>query len=504
MVTSITSNGYLMSLFELDLVALFPEVFLLLSVCVLLGYGVWYEKGQKSAMTSHQIWLGGVCCLYTLFLMAENPLTHMIVCYQTLILDGMGSFLKILILIGTLGVLGLSFSYMRQEKLQTFEYVVLVLLATCSMMLMVSSYDFISLYLSIEFQSLAFYVLAAMKRNSEFSTEAGLKYFVLGAFSSGLYLFGASLIYGITGTTNFEDLGILFTGLGASDLVIQASLLVGIVFLCVAFFFKLSAVPFHMWAPDVYEGAPTIITAFFSIGPKIALFGVLIRVFYVSFFDFIFTWQHLFFICSLASMLYGALGAMGQTRIKRLLAFSSIGHVGYILIGLCCGTLEGIHGVLLYLMVYSIMTLNAFGVVLSLRSGGDTPTKVTYLSDLRSLSTKNPLLAITFGVTLFSMAGIPPLAGFLSKFYVFFAALSSSLYSLAIIGVLTSVISCFYYIRLVKIMYFEKEGENEPTYDAIDRQKSILLGISFFFVLFLFVYPSPFFLLSHAAALSFA
>ena len=493
-------------LFDSDFLGLLPEIFLLTSLCILLGYGVWYEKGRESQMTSHQLWVGGLCLLFTFILLCENPFFHMIVCFNTLIIDGMGSFLKSFILFSTLGVFALSFSYLRQEKIKAFEFVILLLLATLSLMLMVSSYDFISLYLAIEFQSLGLYVLAALKRENEYSTEAGLKYFVLGAFSSGFYLFGASLIYGLTGTTNFEDLSILFTGLGPTDLFTQGSVVVGLLFLSVAFLFKISAAPFHMWSPDVYEGAPTVITAFFSMAPKLALFGVLIRVFYLGFFDFLFSWQQIFFICSLASMIFGAFGALAQVKIKRLLAFSSIGHVGYLLIGLATGSLEGLQGIFLYLIVYFLMTLNAFSVVLSLRPDQD---KSRYLYEIKNLGIQNPLLALTFSVNLFSMAGIPPLAGFLSKFYLFFAALNASLYSLAILGVLSSVLSCFYYISLIKLMYFHKAEETAGTVAIhtpgdIDAQKAILLGITFFGVLFVFVYPSPFFLLSHAAALSFS
>ena len=489
-------------LFESDFLGLIPEIFLLLGLSILLGYGVWYEKGRESQMTSHQLWVGGLCLIFTFILLCESPLMNMILCFNTLIIDGMSAFLKSLILLSTLCIFGLSFSYLQQERIKAFEFVILLLLAALSLMLMVSSYDFISLYLAIEFQSLGLYVLAALKRDNEYSTEAGLKYFVLGAFSSGFYLFGASLIYGLTGTTNFEDLGVLFTGVGPTDLFTQGSVVIGLLFLSVAFLFKISAAPFHMWSPDVYEGAPTVITAFFSVVPKLALFGVLIRVFYLGFFDFLFSWQQIFFFCSLASMVFGSFGALGQVKIKRLLAFSSIGHVGYMLIGLSTGSLQGLQGIFLYLFIYALMTINAFSVVLSLRTVEGEPR---FLLDLKNLNLKSPILALTFSITLFSMAGIPPLAGFLSKFYLFFAALDASLYSLAILGVLSSVISCFYYISIIKLMYFHKAEEValKPLV-GIDGQKGFLLGITFFGILFIFLYPSPFFLLSHAAALSFS
>jgi proton-translocating NADH-quinone oxidoreductase chain N len=444
-------------------------------------------------MTSHQLWVGGLCLLFTFILLCENPLFHMIVCFNTLIIDGMGSFLKSFILLSTLGVFALSFSYLRQEKIKAFEFVILLLLATLSLMLMVSSYDFISLYLAIEFQSLGLYVLAALKRENEYSTEAGLKYFVLGAFSSGFYLFGASLIYGLTGTTNFEDLSILFTGLGPTDLFTQGSIVVGLLFLSVAFLFKISAAPFHMWSPDVYEGAPTVITAFFSTAPKLALFGVLIRVFYLGFFDFLFSWQQIFFICSLASMIFGAFAALAQVKIKRLLAFSSIGHVGYLLIGLATGSLEGLQGIFLYLIVYFLMTLNAFSVVLSLRPD---QLRLRYITDLAGIGRTNPALGIAIALLFFSMAGIPPLAGFFGKFQVFLAAMDASYYGLALIGVLMSAVGCFYYIRLIKIMYFDPSFEYK-WFQQIDKENSMVLGLTFFTLVLFVFYPSPFYVLSH-------
>ena len=403
---------------------------------------------------------------------------------------------------------------------------------------MISSYDFISFYLTIEFQSLCFYVLAASKRNSEFSTEAGLKYFILGAFSSGILLFGFSIIYGFTGMTNFGELSLLFTGLGdnlmnqsvmtgeqVSTLSIGSALpfdgvemsnehantissngiLLGILFVAVGFLFKLTAAPFHMWAPDVYEGSPTAITAFFSITPKIAIIAVFIRLFLYSFYDLIFPFQKILLFCSGASMIVGALAALSQHKIKRLLAYSSIGHIGYILLGFACATGEGIEALTIYLIIYVVMTINIFAIILSLRgvnksASGDS-VRIKYISDLAMLGSTNPILAFTLSCTLFSMAGIPPLAGFCSKFYIFFSALNASLYFFAFLGVITSVISCFYYIRLIKIMYFEKRS-NWIVYKPMAKEISILLGITLFFILFFFFYPAPFFYIAHKVAFS--
>jgi proton-translocating NADH-quinone oxidoreductase chain N len=449
----------------------------------------------------------------------------------------MTSFFKILLISSSFCAILLSFDISHQKEkshlkylgetsevlsgktspLHAFEYMILLLLSTGSMLFMISSYDFLSFYLTIELQSLCFYVLAASKRNSEFSTEAGLKYFLLGAFSSGILLFGCSMIYGFTGLTNFGDLAKLFTGSqeGLTSLSGQSTgVLIGIVFLAVGFLFKFTAAPFHMWAPDVYEGSPTPLTAFFSIVPKIALFAVFLRLFFWSFYDFMLPWQKILLFCSLASMIVGALAALGQQKIKRLLAYSSVGHVGYLLLGICCATPEGFESFLIYLLIYISMTINLFAIILSCQEshhdshqtsnllGSKTGTyHLKYISDLAMLGKMNPLLAFTLTCTMFSMAGIPPLAGFCSKFYLFFAALSSSLYLLAFFGVFTSVVSCFYYIRMIKIMYFEK-----PThfiaYQSMDREKSILLGITLFFMIFFFFYPSPIFLVAHQVALS--
>jgi proton-translocating NADH-quinone oxidoreductase chain N len=416
----------------------------------------------------------------------------------------------------------MSLQYFEQEALTAFESIILILLSTCSMLFMISSFDLIAMYLAIELQSLCFYVLAASKRNSEFSTEAGLKYFILGAFSSGILLFGCSLIYGFTGVTNLEELAKIFTTpFGTNSLTANESnqianlgpflgpmapssgIFMGILFLAVGFLFKITAVPFHMWAPDVYEGSPTIVTAFFSIAPKIAILANMLRVFMYSFYDP--SWQQLFVFCSVASMILGAFAALSQNKIKRLLAFSSIGHIGYLLIGFSCGTIEGIQSLLIGLFIYVFMTINIFTVILSLRQNGDTGNlhfaRFKYISDLAALAKTNPILAITISITMFSLAGIPPLAGFCSKFYLFFAALGCGAFFLALVGIITSVISCFYYIRLIKIMYFDTP-KTWILYKPMDREKSILLGITIFFITFFFLYPSPLFLVTHKMALS--
>ena len=562
-------------LFENDFLAIFPEIFLLNAIFILLFFGLFYSGlaaakpydpiSDNSGIKSETIattkdspsplhfnepsilknvgWLSLWVLSLTLFLLYNNPIVQSIIFYNNLILDDFTYFFKFFLILSSFSAILLSLNYFKQEKLNSFEFLILLLFSTLSMLLMISSYDFISFYLTIEFQSLCFYVLAASKRNSEFSTEAGLKYFILGAFSSGLLLFGFSIIYGFTGMTNFGDLSLLFTGLGdftqlttlSKNLAINQEnfslngILLGMLFVAIGFLFKLTAAPFHMWAPDVYEGSPTAITAFFSITPKIAILAVFTRLFLCSFYDLIFPFQKILLFCSGASMIVGALAALSQHKIKRLLAYSSIGHVGYILLGFSCATAEGIEAFIVYLIVYVVMTINIFAIVLSLEevqtsNGVASPStvlpqnpsldglisenkdsisshRIKYISDLAMLGKTNPILAFTLTCTLFSMAGIPPLAGFCSKFYIFFSALNASLYFFAFLGVITSVISCFYYIRLIKIMYFEKPS-HWIVYKPVCPEIALILGVSLFFILFFFFYPSPIFYLAHKVALS--
>jgi len=483
-------------------------------------------------------WLGIVSVFITIVLIVMQPITTVNLCYNTLVIDAFTYFSKITLLLSTASTLLMSLQYFKQETINTFESVVLILLSTCSMLFMISAYDLIAIYLTIELQSLCFYVIAASKRTSEFSTEAGLKYFILGAFSSGILLFGCSLIYGFTGTTNLEELAKMFTiqnlnwvsncssdsGPTATTIVTAAQhrlwssstiltqssgVFMGILFLAVGFLFKITAVPFHMWAPDVYEGSPTFVTAFFAIAPKIALLSNMLRVFVFSVYDP--TWQQLFILCSIASMTLGAVAGLAQNKVKRLLAYSSIAHVGYLLIGFSCGTLEGVQSLLIGIFIYVLMTINAFAIVLScfgFRLGSMNirvskkrySARLKYISDLGALARTNPILAITLSITMFSYAGIPPLAGFCSKFYLFFAALGSGAYLLALVGVVTSVISCFYYIRFVKVMYFDTPN-TWNLYKPMDREKSLLLGITLLGIVCFFLYPSPFFLVAHQMSL---
>ncbi len=498
-----------LNIFENDFKAIFPEMFLVIAILSLLTFGVIYSTAtsyNRPIILNTISWLCIQSIVLTILLIVNNPLSSIVIFKGLLIVDNLTSFIKIVILLSCLACILISLDYLKHEKINAFEYTVLILLATLGMILMVSSYDFLSFYLALELQSLSLYVLAAFQRNSEFSTEAGLKYFVLGAFASGILLFGCSMIYGFTGTTNFGELAKLLTGITNTEIISSNGILIGIIFITAALLFKLAAVPFHMWAPDVYEGAPTSVTAFFAIVPKIAIFGVALRLFFYTFYDFIEQWQQIIIMCSIASMIVAALGALYQKKIKRLLAYSAIGHVGYLLIALATGTTLGIQGLLLYMVIYIIMTTAAFTLILSLRKQGDfsdspREAQIKYITDLTSLSKTNPVLAISFAIVLFSMAGIPPLAGFYSKLYVFFAAMDSNMYMLALVGVLTSVIGCVYYIRLIKIMYFETTPK-WTAFEQMDKEKAIITASACFFIVFFFIHPTPIFIATHKAALT--
>jgi NADH-quinone oxidoreductase subunit N len=445
-------------------------------------------------------WLSIQALGLALLLVLWTPLPEASLLYGVLYHDLFTRWLKVFLLLGAIGSLVASLAYLRGEAVNAFEYFILILLATLGLSLIVSANDLLSMYLAIELQSLSLYLLAAFKKNSAFSTEAGLKYFILGAFSSGLLLFGSSLIYGFTGTTNFEDLALLSTGLYGTSTSLSQGVVVGLTFVGAGLLFKMAAAPFHMWSPDVYEGAPTSASAFFAIVPKVAIFGLVVKIYFYALYDFMDAWQPLFLLASFGSMVVGAFGALQQRKIKRLLAYSSIGHVGYMLIGVATGTLEGLQGLVLYLGLYMVMSLNVWTVLLSL-TFQDREGRATYLTDLTSLSKSNPLLALTLMLTMFSMSGMPPLAGFCAKMYIFFSAMEASLYTLGLLGVLTSCVGAFYYMRLVKVIFFEKAA-SRSLFSPLDREKSLLLGTSTFFLALFFVHPGPFLVLIHRMVLS--
>ena len=445
----------------------------------LLMYGVF--RGDKS--TGSCSWLAVLALIVTGVIMSLLPEDAEAAFRGQFVVDQFARFMKWLVLLGSALAVVMSMNYNAREEIERFEFPVLILFASLGMLLMVSANDLISLYVGLELQSLALYVIAAFRRDSTKSSEAGLKYFVLGALSSGMLLYGASMIYGFAGTTRFDALGALFTGPSADPGV---GVVVGLVFLLAGLAFKVSAVPFHMWTPDVYEGAPTPVTAFFAVAPKIAAIALLVRTMVGPFGELFAQWQQIIVFISIASMLLGALAAIWQTNIKRLLAYSSIGHIGYALVGLAAGSEEGIRGIGVYMAIYLAMNVGTFCCVLSMRRQG---VLAEGIDDLAGLARNHPMMAAAMAIFMFSMAGIPPLAGFFGKLYVFMAAVNEGLYVLAIIGVLTSVIGAFYYLRIVKIMYFD-----EPA-DAFDRtagrEIGAIMAVAGIFTLLFFVFPSP-------------
>jgi NADH-quinone oxidoreductase subunit N len=405
------------------------------------------------------------------------------------IVDGFARFMKILSLVGSAAALLMSRDFMRAEKIERYEFGILVLTATAGMMTMISANDLITLYLGLELMSLSLYVLAAIQRDDVRATEAGLKYFVLGALSSGMLLYGASLVYGFTGTVSFP-------GIAAAVKVPSIGLIFGLVFVFAGLAFKVSAVPFHMWVPDVYEGAPTPVTAFFSAAPKIAAVAIFVRVAIDAFPNIVPQWQQIVIFLAIASMVLGAFAAIGQRNIKRLMAYSSIGHVGYALVGLAAGTSTGVAGVLVYMAIYLAMTLGTFACILAMRRNGKA---VEEIDELAGLARTQPLVAFLLGALLFSLAGIPPLAGFFAKFYVFLAAIEARLFTLAVIGVIASVVGAYYYLRIVKLMYMD---ESKAPFEPMAKELRVVLAISGVFVLFFFLYPAPLVAAAQAAAQS--
>ncbi|MBN9062247.1 MAG: NADH-quinone oxidoreductase subunit N [Rhizobiales bacterium 65-9] len=406
------------------------------------------------------------------------------------IADGFAQLMKVFTLIASIATLLMSFQWLERERVERYEYSLLVLLATLGMMMMISANDLIALYIGLELQSLALYVVAAIHRDNSKATEAGLKYFVLGALSSGMLLYGASLIYGFAGTTSFSGIAAVVKG-GA-----PLGVVIGLVFLLAGMAFKISAVPFHMWTPDVYEGAPTPVAAFFSAGPKMAAMAMFVRVVITAFPAIAPQWQQIVIFISIASMALGAFAAIGQTNIKRLLAYSSIANMGYALVGLAAGTPEGVQGVITYMAIYLVTTLGSFGCVLLMRRDGQA---VETIGDLAGLSRTRPWLAFSLAAMMFSLAGIPPLAGFWAKFYVFGAAINAKLFALAIIGVVTSVVGAYYYLRIVKLMYFD---EPKPAFDRGDASVNGVVIVCTIFVALLSIAPAALFNAAAAAARS--
>ena len=458
-----------------NLELILPEIFLSLSIMFLLILGVFKKDSSKLIQNTSLIVL-----LITAVITFNETLgiEQTFLFNGSIIIDYLSSFMKIVTLLAAFLVLVISSSYLKTFKLFKIEYPILILSSVLGMMVMISSNDLIVFYMGLELQSLALYVLATFNRDQLKSSEAGLKYFVLSALSSGLLLYGCSLIYGFTGSTNFNLIANQLDG----D---QYALTFGIVFILVGLAFKISAVPFHMWAPDVYEGSPTSVTLFFTMVPKVAALTVFIRFLYVPFLNLIDQWQMILIFLSIASMLFGAIAAIGQTNLKRLIAYSSISHIGYALAGLSTGSNDGIQSSVIYITLYILMNLGLFSCLLMMKRNNEYFEDI---DDLSGLSKNHPLLSLSLLIILFSLAGIPPLAGFFAKFYIFKSVLEQSMYFLAIVGLLSTVVAAFYYLRIIKIMYFDKEKEKYDTDHSLWLKFS--LTVSTLLILIYFVSPS--------------
>ncbi|MCR4520751.1 MULTISPECIES: NADH-quinone oxidoreductase subunit NuoN [Bosea] len=463
-----------------------PEIILALGAIAMVLVGA--IQGERSTRLLEGL---ALALLAVALVLVVSGTGKMLTFNNGFIVDGFARFMKVLTLLGAGAAILLSADTLRRQGTMRFEFPILVVLSTIGMMMMISANDLISLYVGLELQSLALYVIAAFDRDNAKSTEAGLKYFVLGALSSGMLLYGGSLVYGFTGTITFPGIAAATAGGHAG-----IGLIFGIVFIAAGVAFKISAVPFHMWTPDVYEGAPTPVAAFFASAPKMAAMAMVIRVFIGAFPGAIHDWRQIIVFISIASMGLGAFAAIGQRNIKRLLAYSSIANMGYALVGLAAGTAEGVQGVMTYMAIYLATTLAAFACVLMMRRDGKL---VEDISELAGLSRTNGWMAFAMAMMMFSLAGIPPLAGFWAKWYVFLAAINAKLYMLAVIGVLTSVVGAYYYLRLVKVMYFD---EPKPAFEPSDLGVRAVLLVSAVFVLVLSLVPAPLFDSAAAAAKS--
>jgi NADH-quinone oxidoreductase subunit N len=472
-------------LYSSDLLSVLPEIILSVGALALLMVGAF--RGESTVREIN--WAAIVLLIAAGAVVILLPGYRLVAFGGSFVVDPFARFLKLLALAGSACAILMSFDYLRVEKQERYEYPILIVLSTTGMLMLISAADLIALYLGLELMSLALYVVAAIDRDSVRSTEAGLKYFVLGALSSGMLLYGASLVYGFTGTVNFAGIA------GASGEG-RIGLVFGLVFLFAGFCFKVSAVPFHMWTPDVYEGAPTPITAFFAAAPKVAGIAMFVRTTIMAFPEILAQWQQIVIFIAIASMALGSFAAIGQRNFKRLMAYSSIGHMGFALIGLAAGTAEGVQGVLVYMAVYVTMTLGTFACILAMYRDGEF---VESIGDLAGLARTKPAMAFFLAALLFSLAGIPPLAGFFAKFYVFLAAIKSGLFALAVIGVVTSVVAAYYYLAIVKIMYMDEPAR---PFAPIPLKLQAVFGAAGLFNILFWFYPAPLIEAASAAAKS--
>lgn len=452
-----------------------PEIILAVGAMALVLVGAY--GGERSTRLVNLLALGvlGIALVAVLMLPSGRVTTFS----GSFVVDGFAKFMKSLALLGSGAAIILSADYLRREGIDRFEFGILIVLSTIGMMVMISANDLIALYLGLELQSLSAYVIASFHRDNLRSTEAGLKYFVLGALSSGMLLYGASLVYGFTGTVSFDGIAAALHGTPGLGVIL------GIVFVAAGIAFKISAAPFHMWTPDVYEGAPTPVTAFFASAPKAAAMALAVRVFVGAFPGILAQWQQIIIFIAIISMTLGSFAAIGQRNLKRLMAYSSIANVGYALIGLAAGTPEGVEGVVIYMAIYVAMTLGSFACILAMRRGN---AMFEDIDDLSGAARTHPVMAFLFAMMMFSVAGIPPLAGFFGKWYVFAAAIKANLVTLAVIGVVTSVVGAYYYLRIVKIMYFD---EARAPFEAMSMNLRLVLGVTSAVVLLFWIVPAP-------------
>ena len=450
-----------------------PEIFLSLSIFITLIVGV-FVKNSYNLVTNitYVIIISLLLIIFKTFSDSGNLFSN------SFVTNSFTNFFKILILLGTLFVMLITQDFIKEMKINYFEYPLLLLFSVLGMFFMISSNDLMSFYLGLELQSLALYILASIDRDNLKSNESGIKYFVLSALSSGLLLYGCSLLYGFTGSTNFEEINLKIE-------LENTGAIFAMVFILVGLAFKVSAVPFHMWTPDVYQGSPSSVTSFFAVVPKVAGIAILIRFLYIPFEQLIDQWKNILVFMSLASMILGAIAAIGQTNIKRLIAYSSIGHIGYALAGISTGTITGYSSSITYISIYVIMNLGVFGCIFLMKKEGEYCEDI---KDLAGISKQNPLLAISFLIIMFSLAGIPPLAGFFAKFYVFMSVIESGMYTLAIVGLLTTVISAFYYLRIIKIIYFDEIKEPFDKIKNLGITRTVFMSCSILILFFL--YPS--------------
>lgn len=470
-----------------SLALLTPELILAVGAMVLLMIGVYSNSRSSTLVTTLAVLVMAAAAAWLLFSVGEGKAFG-----NSFVVDPFARFMKVLTLAGAAVTLVMSVGFAKAEKFDSFEYPVLVMLSSTGMLLMASANDMIALYLSFELQSLALYIVAAINRDSLRSSEAGLKYFVLGALGTGMMLYGISLVYGYTGSIDFNVIAQTLTGAER-----QVGLLFGLVFILAGLVFKISAAPFHMWTPDVYEGAPTPVTAFFAVAPKVATMALILRLVMEAFQPSAADWQQIIVFVSIASMALGSFAAIGQRNFKRLMAYSSIGHMGFALVGLASNSEAGVRGVIIYMLIYVAMTLGTFAFIIAMRR---KEGQVETIGDLAGLSRTNPVMATILTILLFSLAGIPPLAGFWAKWYVFLAAINAELYTLAVIGVLSSVVAAFYYLRIIKIMWFDEPvGGFEP----MPVELRLVLGASGAFVLFYVLIGGPIGTYAQAAAKTF-